>query len=228
VGQNRQEWSGHSSGERASVREAAELLGTTVDAIRKRVQRGTIPYEKASDGRVWIVLDPVQDSTGHRQDTDQPQSDSAALMSEMRDRIASLERQLEQERQANSEHRRLLAAALERIPPQLEAPSEARESPESHGPTGELGELRDELGTERARREMAESTLHEGMMEEQRRREEAERERDELRQELHALREPPESPEPGEEQQGRGEPRSATGGAQEGVQRPWWRKLIGR
>jgi hypothetical protein len=30
---------------------------------------------------------------------------------------------------------RLLSAALERIPPQLEAPSEARESSESSGPT---------------------------------------------------------------------------------------------
>jgi hypothetical protein len=112
-------------------------------------------------------------------------------------------------------------------PPAPEGSSEARESPESPGPTGELGELREELGTERARREMAESTLHEGMVEEQRRREEAERERDELRQELHALREPRESPEPGEEQQGRGELHSATGGAQEGVRRSWWRRMFG-
>jgi excisionase family DNA binding protein len=91
----------------------------------------------------------------------------------------------------------------------------------------ELGEIREELGAERVRREMAESTLREGMAEEQRRREEAERERDELRQELHALREPRESPEPGEEQQGRGEPHSATGGAQEGVRRSWWRRVFG-
>jgi hypothetical protein len=48
----------------------------------------------------------------------------------MRERISSLERQLEAERQANSEHRRLLAAALERIPPALEAP----ESPEREAP----------------------------------------------------------------------------------------------
>jgi hypothetical protein len=39
--------------------------------------------------------------------------------------------QLEAERQAHAEARRLLMAALERIPPQLEAPSEARESPET-------------------------------------------------------------------------------------------------
>jgi excisionase family DNA binding protein len=131
VGQDRQDWSGHPPGQRASVREAAELLGTTVDAIRKRVQRGTIPYEKDSDGRVWIVLDAVQNVTGHRQDADQPQSDSGALISELRARISSLEYQLEQERQANSEHRRLLAAALERIPPQLEAPSDEREPPQT-------------------------------------------------------------------------------------------------
>ena len=39
------------------------------------------------------------------------------------------------------------------------------------------------------------------------------------------LREPPETV---EEQQGKGEPRPATEEAQEGAQRPWWRKLIGR
>jgi excisionase family DNA binding protein len=91
----------------------------------------------------------------------------------------------------------------------------------------ELGEVREELGAERARREMAESTLHEGIDEERRRREEAERERDDLRRELHALREPRAAPEAAEEQQGRGQPRLDAGGAQEGVQRSWWRRLIG-
>src|SRR5215204_3632920 len=182
------------SGNRVSAYQAAEVLDVTVDAIRKRISRGTIPRERDEDGRVWVILDTDQDATSKVQDTDQPQSDATALISEMRERIASLERQLEQERQANSEHRRLLAAALERIPPQLEAPSEARESDVSPGPAGELGEVWEELGTERARREMAESTLREGMAEEQRRREEAERERDDLRRELFALRKARESP----------------------------------
>ena len=74
---------------------------------------------------------------------------------------------------------------------------------------------------------MAESTLHEGMAEEQRRREKAERERDELRQELHALREPRESPEAVDEQQGRNQPHPDAPGAPEAVQRPWWRRLFG-
>jgi excisionase family DNA binding protein len=94
--------------------------------------------------------------------------------------------------------------------------------------THQLGDLREELGAERARREMAESTLREGMAEERRRREEAERERDDLRRELFAHREAPEAAEMAEEQQGRGEPRRAAGGAQESVQRPWWRRVFGR
>jgi hypothetical protein len=113
-------------------------------------------------------------------------------------------------------------------PPAPEDSSEARESPESSGPTGELGELREELDTERTRREMAESTLREGMEEERRRREQAERERDDLRRELFASREPRESPETVDEQQGRGQPHSDAPGAPQGVQRPWWRRLLGR
>ncbi len=94
--------------------------------------------------------------------------------------------------------------------------------------THQLGDLREELGAERARREMAETTLQEGMEEERRRREEAERERDDLRRELYALREPRESPETAKEAPERAEPRSAAGGAQEPVQRPWWRRVLGR
>jgi hypothetical protein len=108
-------------------------MGITVDAIRKRVARDTIPHEKGEDGRVWVLLDTVQYAASKVRDADQPQSASDVLISEMRDRIVSLEHQLEQERQANSEHRRLLAAALERIPPQLEPPK----SPETVEETSE-------------------------------------------------------------------------------------------
>jgi excisionase family DNA binding protein len=105
--------------------------------------------------------------------------------------------------------------------------------------THELGDLREELGAERARREMAETTLREGMAEERRRREEAERERDGLRRELFALRGREEVHETAEEQQGRGEPGPATGGAQEspeafgsrgsGTARgSLWRRIFGR
>jgi hypothetical protein len=83
-----------------------------------------------------------------------------------------------------------------------------------------LGALREELGTERSRREMAESTLHEGMAEEQRRREEAERERDDLRRKLYARREPRESPQTAQEEPEKAEPQPATVEAQEDTERP--------
>jgi len=94
----------------------------------------------------------------------------------------------------------------------------------------ELGEVREELGAERARREMAESTLREGMAEERWRREEAERERDDLRRELHAVRETPEAAETAEEEAERVRPRSATEGPHseaQATQRPWWRRIFG-
>jgi hypothetical protein len=106
-------------------------MGISVDAIRKRISRGTIPHERDEDGRVWVILDTDQDAASKVQDVDQPQSDATALISAKDETIATLRDQLEAERQAHAEARRLLMAALERIPPQLEAPSEPRESPQT-------------------------------------------------------------------------------------------------
>jgi hypothetical protein len=202
-----------------------------VDAIRKRVSRGTISHERDEDGRVWVVLDTDQDAASKVRDADQPQSASDALISEMRNRIAFLEQEMEAWREESRRKDTIIMNMTEAMkalnPPAPEGSSEARESDVSPGPTPELGELREELETERTRREMAESTLREGMDEERRRREEAERERDDLRRELYARREPRESHEAAEEQQGRGRAHSDAPGAPEAVQRPWWRKMFG-
>ena len=135
MGEGRQDATGQPSTERVSVPQAADHLGTTVDAIRKRVQRGTIPHEKDGDGRVWILLDTGrprqdkdQDTTGQRYDT----RDVAPLVDEMRGRIESLERQLEQANERDRENRRIIAALTQRIPA-IDAPQEApgQEPPES-------------------------------------------------------------------------------------------------
>jgi chromosome segregation ATPase len=202
-------------------------LGITKEAVRKRVSRGTLRSDKDQDGTVRVCV-PQSGTPAATFDRDE-------LIAELRARIEDLRTDRDAWRDQARRSDYMASAALDRTRElenrlrELEAPapSEARESDVRPGPTGELGEVREELAAEQARREMAESTLHEGMAEEQRRREEAERERDELRQELHALREPRESPEPGEEQQGRGELHSATGGAQEGVRRSWWRRMFG-
>jgi excisionase family DNA binding protein len=72
----------------------------------------------------------------------------------------------------------------------------------------ELGEVREELGAERARRLMAEQRAAA------------------LEAELEAVEEPQESSQTVDEEPEEAEPRPATGGAQEGVHRPWWRRMF--
>jgi hypothetical protein len=122
------------SRQRVTVAQAAEILGVTVEAIRGRIKRGTLEHERHS-GTVYVLLDADQSTNRTRPDTDQTsdrlQSDATALISAKDETISTLRDQLEAERQAHAEARRLLMAALERIPPQLEAPQEARESPQT-------------------------------------------------------------------------------------------------
>jgi len=139
---------------RVPVADAAEALGISEGAVRMRVKRGTLPSTREG-GRLYVLLntDPTADPGRPHDRTDDRTSEL----------IATLREQLEAERQAHAEARRIIAGLVERIPA-IEAPA----SPE-----------------------------------------------------------PRESPETAEEQQGRDAPHSATVGAQEGVQRPWWRRVFG-
>jgi predicted transcriptional regulator len=114
---------------RFTVTEAARVLGVTESAVRGRINRGTLEAEREG-GTVYVRLSDEQLSD-NQQATDDYPGESNALTSALEARIESLERQLTAERSSSAELRRLLAAALERIPPQLEAPSEPRESPET-------------------------------------------------------------------------------------------------
>ena len=112
--------------ERLTLRQAAARLGVSESAIRKRVERGTLRSDKGPDGRRYVYLGTVADympDTGA--DTSVPR-ERDALISEMRAHNETLREQLEAERQAHAEARRLLAAALERIPA-----LESAESPET-------------------------------------------------------------------------------------------------
>ena len=229
--------------------EASEILGITAEAVRTRIKRGKLDSVKEPPDRTGTVYVLLQADQTRPNVDPAPQGqdqtiDQTELVETLREQVAYLQGVIavrDQELALRAEEIRRRDTALEREQQlaamfadrlqALEAPtssSEARESDVSSGPTDELGEVREELGAEQARRKMAESTMHEGMAEEQRRREEAERERDELRQELYALREPRQSSETDEEQQGRGQPRSEAPGAQGGTHRPWWRRVFGR
>ena len=119
------------TGRRVTTREAAEALGISVEAVRKRIERDQLEHERV-DNRVYVYLDEDRTESG----PDVEGEGAGALVESLQDQVSYLREQLAEERRANDENRRLLLAALERIP-QLEAPAspEARESPVSPGPT---------------------------------------------------------------------------------------------
>ena len=110
---------------RVHLSEAADLLGVSKDAVRMRVKRGTLRSEKGEDGRVyvWVNVNPDGDPNDvHPQGEVDPYRE---LIDELHDRVRSLE-------EANRENRRIIAALTSRIPA-IEAPPDARESPETFG-----------------------------------------------------------------------------------------------
>ena len=46
--------------DRVTVPEAAEMMGITQSAIRKQVHRGTIPWAKDGEGRIYVYVDPSE------------------------------------------------------------------------------------------------------------------------------------------------------------------------
>jgi hypothetical protein len=119
--------------QRLTVQEAAEILDTSVDAVRMRVRRGSLVSEKDPDGRVYVWVDSDASETKPRLD-----GEFNTLISAKDETIATLREQLEAEREANRENRRIIAALTSRIPeiePPRETPSEAPEAPASPGPT---------------------------------------------------------------------------------------------
>ena len=249
MGEDRSTFERRQDRRRVTVAEASEILGITAEAVRTRIKRGKLDSVKEPPDRTGTVYVLLQADQTRPNVDPAPQGqdqtiDQTELVETLREQVAYLQGVIavrDQELALRAEEIRRRDTALEREQQlaamfadrlqALEAPtssSEARKSDVSSGPTDELGEVREELSAEQARREMAESTMHEGMTEEQRRREETERERDELRRELYALREPRQSSETDEEQQGRGQSRSEAPGAPLGTHRPWWRRVFGR
>ncbi len=117
---------------RMTVQEAAEVLGTSVDAVRMRVRRGSLESEKEPDGRVYVWLDGDSSETKPRLD-----GEPSALISAKDETIRVLSEQLESEREARRRADTIIAqltqanAALAARVPELAAP---REPPEASEP----------------------------------------------------------------------------------------------
>src|SRR5918998_1133606 len=129
-----------------TLKEAAEVLGSTSEAIRKRAKRGTIPSETGDDGMLYVWVDGRVDGTrdegSHQVDGDGNQAGDGServddhlptlyrdlLLDRMGSEIDHLREQLREEREANRENRRIIAGLVQRVP-ELESAPEPREAP---------------------------------------------------------------------------------------------------
>jgi len=118
--------------DRLAVPEAAQALGLTEGAIRQRIQRGTLESERDADGHVYVL---VRRDNG-RDDGDKTASDArfnggfnahSETVEVLKNQNEFLKDQLEAERGASAELRRIVAGLVQRIP-ELEAPRDAPET----------------------------------------------------------------------------------------------------
>jgi hypothetical protein len=129
---------------RFTVHEAAKVLQITPEAVRSRIQRGTLPKEKGKDGTVYVRLNVDQsrliayrtpDQT--RSNHDQSLLENSPLIEALRGQVKMLRAELADWKEIvatrDEELRRkdhIIAALTERIP-EFEPPSEPRETPET-------------------------------------------------------------------------------------------------
>ncbi len=111
---------GRFTGRRVTMQQAADELGLTVEAIRKRVQRETLASDKGEDGRRYVYLDHGRDTYRAESRTAEG-SPSYELVEALRDQIEYLQRQVEEEREARRRADVLLTRLMDRVP-ELEAP----------------------------------------------------------------------------------------------------------
>jgi predicted transcriptional regulator len=104
--------------ERVTIPEAASRLGVTQSAVRQRIRRDSISWEKGEDGRTYVFISPDV-TRAHRVD----EASRDELVEELRDRVRSLEEQLAR--------RDAIMMRLTESLGQLEAPRDVRESPEN-------------------------------------------------------------------------------------------------
>jgi hypothetical protein len=112
--------------DRVTVVEAAKRLGISESAVRKRVARDQVEYDRDEDGRLYVYLtsrDRVVDNVRDE------------LVNELRDRVAFLERELDDRKEEARRKDTIIAQLTQRIPA-IEAPRGEDSSPyePSEGP----------------------------------------------------------------------------------------------
>lgn len=121
--------------DRVTVPEAADLLGVTQSAVRKRIQRGTIPWDKDGEGRIFVYVDPTETSPGTVDDDSRhtpPGRSRDELLGAYRDQIDFLCGELQRKDT-------IIMSLTQRIP-ELEAAPEPRPEPRGSSETVMEGE----------------------------------------------------------------------------------------
>ena len=114
-----------------TVAEAAQILGLSAEAVRSRLQRGTLNGTKV-DGTVYVLLDAAQTRPNTDESTAQTNAQTRLDADQTAMHITSLQEQIEWLRREVERKDTLLMTLMQRIP-ELEAPSEPRDSPETPG-----------------------------------------------------------------------------------------------
>jgi hypothetical protein len=119
--------------DRITVPEAAVRLGISENALRKRVQRNTIQWDRDEDGRVYVYLSPTctgqADGIASNQAVGQA-SDQSLLIARLENEVEYLRREAEDWKEEARRKDTIIMTMAQRIP-ELEPASEPRESSES-------------------------------------------------------------------------------------------------
>ena len=116
--------------ERLGLKEAAEVLGISEDGVRKRVKRQSIPYDRDEDGKLYVYLDPSADMSETEPDASGDMSGDASGDSYAAALIEQLRSENEYLREEGRRKDHIIMTLAQRVP-ELEAPPEPRESPET-------------------------------------------------------------------------------------------------
>ena len=113
--------------DRLTVAQAADRLGVTQDAVRKRIARGTIRHEKDYEGHIFVYLDTFEGESKTDQDNGQDVGSKTVSDASQDKYTRSLEDQVDFLRRELERKDTIIMSLTQRIP-ELEASPEPRES----------------------------------------------------------------------------------------------------
>ena len=113
--------------DKLTVAQAADRLGVTQDAVRKRIARGTIRHEKDYEGHIFVYLDTLEGESKTDQDNGEDVGSKTVSDASQDKYTRSLEDQVDFLRRELERKDTIIMSLTQRIP-ELEASPEPRES----------------------------------------------------------------------------------------------------